>query len=80
MATHDDRRDPAQQQVLPGGKREWTMTLPEVAAVLKVSVGMVKKLIRQGALRATRISPRVIRVTERALGEFLDERSINGPK
>lgn len=75
-----DRRDPARQAPRPGGNRELTLTLPEVANVLRINVRKVKMLIREGYLRAIRISPRCVRVTERALGEFLDGPSAqNGP-
>jgi excisionase family DNA binding protein len=60
------------ERVEPGGRREYTMTLHEVAAILKTDVRKIKMLIREGHLRAIRISPKVVRVTERALGEFLD--------
>jgi excisionase family DNA binding protein len=66
-----DRRDPAVQHVQPGGRREWTLTLREVAQILRTDVRKVKLLIREGHLRAIRISPKVVRITERALGEFL---------
>jgi excisionase family DNA binding protein len=59
-------------RIEPGGRREYTLTLQEVAAALKTDVRKVKMLIREGHLRAIRISPKVVRVTERALGEFLD--------
>ena len=61
--------------VRPGGGRELTLTLREVAEVLKVDVRTIKKLIRTQALTALRVSPRNTRVTERALAEFLEGRS-----
>jgi excisionase family DNA binding protein len=66
-----DSRRPEAQHVIPGGRRELTLTLQEVATVLKCDVRTVKALIRKQALRAIRISPRLTRVTERALGEYL---------
>jgi len=72
-----DRRDP-HHTIQPDGRQEHTLTLPEVAAVLKVTVRTVRKLIQNGELRAIRVSPRVTRVTERALEEFIEERS-GGP-
>jgi excisionase family DNA binding protein len=69
-----DRRQ-APPTVRPGGSRELTLTLREVADVLKVDVRTIKKLIRSQALVAIRVSPRNTRVTERALAAFLEGRS-----
>jgi hypothetical protein len=85
-----DRRH-GEPQVRPGGRREWTLTLDEVAAVLQVHVKQVRKLIRiqyeedraaalEGrsprpiGLRALYVSSRIRRITEQALGEFLQRR------
>ena len=69
---HDpERRDPSRQGIVLGGRRELILTLSEVADILKCDVRTVKKLIRDGALFAIRVSPRITRVTERALGEYL---------
>lgn len=65
----EDRRSSG--RIEPGGRREHTLKLHEVADVLRTDVRKVKMLIREGHLRAIRISPKVVRVTERALGEFL---------
>jgi excisionase family DNA binding protein len=66
----DRRTDPPTVRL--GGGRELTLTLREVAEVLKVDVRTVKKLIRTQALFAIRVSPRNTRVTERALTAFLE--------
>jgi excisionase family DNA binding protein len=70
-APETDRRNAARQNIRPGGRRELTLTLDEVADVLRCDVRTVRKLIRTQALCAIRISPRVTRITERALGEYL---------
>jgi hypothetical protein len=67
-----DRRDPTRQGVLPGGRREYCFTLTEVADVLKTDIRTVRKLIRTKALRAVLISPRVTRVSEQAIGDYLN--------
>lgn len=71
IASDDERRQPESQQVIPGARREVTLTLDEVASVLKISVPTVKKLIREGALYAIRVTPRNVRVMEVELGEFM---------
>lgn len=74
VAPDDDRRTSSgsiRRDVRPGGRREWVLTLDQVAEVLQTDVRTVRKLIRTQALRAIRISPRGTRVTERALGEYL---------
>lgn len=62
--------------VRPGGRRELTLKLTEVATILRCDVRTVKKLIRTQALGAVRVSERNTRVTERELGRFLNERSV----
>jgi hypothetical protein len=83
------RRPKRLSDVHPGGRREYTLTLDEVAAILKVHVKTVRKLIRCQyeedkaaalesrkpralGLRALYVTSKVRRVTEHALGEYLN--------
>ncbi len=57
-----------------GAAIEPTLKLDEVARALDTDVPTVRKLIRMKALRALRVSPRITRVTQGALREFLRPR------
>lgn len=47
------------------------MTVPEVAAALRVSRGTAYTLVASGQIKSVRIG-RLIRVAPRALGEFIE--------
>jgi excisionase family DNA binding protein len=48
-----------------------TLTVREVADELKVHPQTVYKLIRDKAIRARRLTPHLIRITRRALSDYL---------
>jgi excisionase family DNA binding protein len=52
--------------------RNRVLTVPEVAAILRVERGTVYRLIETGALECTRVG-RVIRVTQAQINRFLGE-------
>jgi hypothetical protein len=60
-----DRRNPDHQHIVPGGRREWVLTLEEVATALKTDIRTIRKLIRlqreeNAAARAEHRTPAIV--------------------
>ena len=53
-------------------------TLNEAAELLGVSRSYLGKLVRDGKLRVARIGQRTVRVTDRAIRDFLQEHETTG--
>jgi excisionase family DNA binding protein len=54
---------------------ERLMRVPDGARILETSVPTVYRLIALGQLEAVRVSPRGLRISERALKEFIERQS-----
>jgi excisionase family DNA binding protein len=52
------------------------LTLPEVAAQLRVHIVQVRRLVNRGQLQAVRVSPRNVRVQRAHLEAMLAEQAV----
>lgn len=63
---------------IKGGFNMKLYTIEEVAEILIVCTETVKRYIREGKLRAVKLSNKVIRIPEVALNDFIESHMIGG--
>lgn len=66
----------ANQQLASAATNELALRLPEVAHRIGTSRRFLEKQIRDGHLRATRLSTRCVRVRLSDLADYLERRSV----